>query len=136
MTLPGRCSHDERNSPEWDRVYREWMAPHDEALEAGDGARAFDRYPWVRGSDPALTPLGQRLSAARIAGIRSGGVSAGGQQPFDPQDPLGDASYRIMWGPLGLWEVHHGHYDTGPAKRRTTTWCSRSCRCSGWPNAR
>lgn len=101
---------------EWEHAYREWLVAHQEALEARDWGRAFAGYPWVRGSEPALTPLGRPLSAARIAVISSGGVSATGEPPFDAQDPLGDASYRIVRGALGPWEVHHGHYDTGPAK--------------------
>lgn len=57
-------------------------------------------------------PLAKPLSEARIALISSGGVSSQGQTPFDAEDPMGDASIRVIHGRLEAWQVRHGHYGT------------------------
>lgn len=100
----------------WDHAYREWFVSHQDALDARDWKRAFEGYPWIQGADPVRTTLKKPLSSACIGLISSGGVSPTDQVPFDAVDPLGDVTFRAIDGPLGAWQVHHGHYDTSAAQ--------------------
>lgn len=105
----------------WGQDYRDWFSSHQDALDSRDWKRAFAGYPWIAGSELDRTPLKKPLSAARIALISSAGVSRSDQVPFDADDPLGDATYRAIAGPLGLWHVNHGHYDTAAAQEDFNT---------------
>ncbi len=105
----------------WDAAYHEWLDEHRVALEAHDWARAFAGYPWIQGSPPPKTFLKVPLSQARMALVSSAGVCATDQMPFDAQNPYGDATFRVIAGPLRSWQVHHGHYDTTAAQQDYNT---------------
>lgn len=105
----------------WGNAYRDWLDSHQALLEARDWGRAFKGYPWVAGPLPTITPMKQPLNQARVALISSAGVSAAGQVPFDADDPLGDATFRVIRGSLEAWRVDHGHYDTAAARQDYNT---------------
>lgn len=53
----------------------------------------------------------------------SGGLSIPGQEPFGPQCPQGDPSFRVIPGPgpLRAWRTDHGHYDPRSASEDYNT---------------
>ena len=66
-----------------------------------------------------FAPLPAPLSACRIALITTGGLHTTTQQPFDMENPDGDASYRVIPGNADLAEltITHKYYDHRDADR-------------------
>ena len=76
-------------------------------------------YQALNFADVPFTPLRKPLSECRLALITTGGVHRRDQEPFDMDDPRGDATYRRIPASTPLHEltITHDYYDHSDADR-------------------
>ena len=94
---------------EWQKLYADWRREHAAAAANGD---VGESYPLVRNKRAPFTPARRALPMLNLALISSAGAYLDGTQPFNLNDPDGDATFReipIEVGPADLKFAARGY---------------------------